>query len=203
MQAIEPTSGNASRQIRRATQPASWHRELIRRKRRQIQRLYKTSLWDYVRHTRPLVALTAPLIYLCVIPFLLLDLFISAYQFFCFPIYGIPKVRRGAHLVMDRGLLPYLNALERVHCAYCSYVNGLISYVREIVARTEQHWCPIRHSRPAGRPHSRYKKFLPFGDAQAYRKHVQAVRGDFSDLPYAPGRAAVRPGNEVLREYFH
>lgn len=34
-----------------------------------------------------------------------------------------------------------------VKCAYCSYDNRLISYLKEIVARTEQYCCPIKHAR--------------------------------------------------------
>lgn len=159
--------------------------ELMLRKRLRSPLHYKTSLWAYVRHPRPLVVLSAPLLYGCAIPFVFLDLFIEVFQTVCFPIYGIPRVHRQDHFVFDRGLLPYLNALERVNCFYCSYVNGLIGYVAEITGRTEQHWCPIKHSRAARSAHSRYRKFLAFGDAPAYRKRIQSLRGDFSDL--APG----------------
>lgn len=34
--------------------------------------------------------------------------------------------------------------MEKVNCVYCSYFNGLMSYLREIAGRTEQYWCPIR-----------------------------------------------------------
>lgn len=136
-------------------------------------------------------------------PFVLLDLFITACQSVCFPLHGIPKVSRGRHFVVDRGLLPYLNALERAHCTYCSCVNGSIRHVREGGSTTEQDWCSIKHSRPGDQPNSRYKSFLPFGDAAAYRTHVRAVRSDFSDLRFAPVRPSVRPRNEVLGEYFH
>jgi hypothetical protein len=29
-----------------------------------------------------------------------------------------------------------------VNCVYCGYFNGLIAYVQEIAARTEQFWLP-------------------------------------------------------------
>jgi len=106
----------------------------------------KTPVWEYFRHSRLLVTLSAPLIYLCLVPFLLLDLLIFVYQAICFPIYGIPKVQRADCFMFDRGKLLYLNVLERLNCVYCSYANGLITYVAEIVARTEQHWCPIKHA---------------------------------------------------------
>jgi hypothetical protein len=31
-----------------------------------------------------------------------------------------------------------LNAIEKVHCIYCSCVNALIAHTREIAARTEE-----------------------------------------------------------------
>ena len=50
---------------------------------------------------------------------------------------------------------PYLNAIERADCAYCSYATGVIAYAREIAARTEQYRCPIKHDRTVLRPHAR------------------------------------------------
>ena len=142
----------------------------------------KESLWRYIRSSRFFVALTSPFIYGCIIPFMILDLFITLYQGFSFPIYGIPKVRRSDYIIFDRGKLCYLNLLERINCAYCSYGNGLMAYVVEIAARTEQHWCPIRHAHRIQHPHDRYGHFLSYGDAQAYRAHIQQVRTDFQDL---------------------
>lgn len=83
--------------------------------------------------------LSSPLIYACVLPFLLVDAPVAVYQLVCFPIYGIPKVRRKRYLVFDRRPLAYLNTIERVGCIYCSYVNGLPAMITEIAARTEQH----------------------------------------------------------------
>jgi hypothetical protein len=71
-----------------------------------------------------MVVLTAPVIYALIVPFALLDLFVTVYQAVCFPAYGIPKVRRSDYLVFDRGHLAYLNALEKLNCAYCSYPTG-------------------------------------------------------------------------------
>jgi hypothetical protein len=99
-------------------------------------------LGRYLLDSSFLVILTAPVIYFGVVPFLLLDLFMSVYQAICFPLYGIPKVRRADYLVFDRGRLQYLNLVERINCSYCSYGNGLLAWSREISARTEQHWCP-------------------------------------------------------------
>ena len=139
-------------------------------------RMLRTRLLDYVRHARLPVALTAPVIYVGFVPFVLLDLYLAIYQLVCFPIYGIPHVRRADYVIFDRGRLAYLNALERLNCRYCSYANGLCEYVTEITARTEQHWCPIKHARRIPAPHSRYARFLTYGDAQEYRRELASVQ---------------------------
>jgi hypothetical protein len=144
---------------------------------------FRTPLWSYIRKCRLGVAISAPLIYICFFPFALLDLFISLYQGVCFPIYGIPRVPRTRYFLYDRGRLKYLNLLERVNCIYCSYANGVTGYVTEIAARTEQHWCPIKHSKNLEHLHPRYEGFLPFGDAKAYRERIEEVRRNFRNLP--------------------
>jgi len=142
----------------------------------------KLGLPSYILHSRFLVLVTAPLIYLGFIPFFLLDLFLAFFQGVCFPIYGIPRVRRADYLVFDRGRLKYLNLLERFNCFYCSYASGLCSYLAEVAARTEQHWCPIKHASRLRAPHSRYSHFFDYGDAQRYSRQVETVRNDFIDL---------------------
>ena len=59
---------------------------------------------------------------------------------------------------------------------YCSYTVGVITYIREVAARTEQYWCPIRHARPIPQPHSHYQQFLDYGGAQGYRQELPALR---------------------------
>jgi hypothetical protein len=93
----------------------------------------------------------------------------------CFPIYGIPKVKRSDYLVFDLRYLADLNALGKLNCAHCPYANGLIGYVREIGSRTEQFWCPIEHARKILSEHPRYKGFVEFGDAKAYRGEVRRI----------------------------
>lgn len=148
----------------------------------QEHRRHKRSSWKHLRSTPLLVLLSSPLIYACVIPFLLVDAFVELYQLVCFPIYGIPKVRRQDYLVFDRGRLAYLNTIEKVGCIYCSYVNGLLAMITEIAARTEQYFCPIKHAHRLAQTHSRYGRFLPYGDAKAYREKSGAVAQAFDDL---------------------
>ena len=145
------------------------------------QKRYKLGLFGFLRRTRPLVALTAPLIYAGWIPFLLMDFFVTLYQTVCFPIYRIPKVRRADYLVFDRADLPYLNLVEKFNCFYCSYGNGIAAYTREVAARTEQYWCPIKHARRITAAHERYPTFFDHGDAETFRQGLERLRQQCSD----------------------
>ncbi len=149
---------------------------------RRRQRRYKIGVWRFLVEARPLVMLTAPVIYLGWIPFLLMDFFVTVYQAICFPVYGIPKVRRADYLVFDRELLPYLNLIEKFNCFYCSYGNGVAAYTREVAARTEQYWCPIKHARRIHAAHDYYPKFFDHGDAEAYSRELENLRRDFRKL---------------------
>jgi hypothetical protein len=64
---------------------------------------------SYVLHSRTLVVLTSPLIYLMVIPFVLLDLLITTYQAACRPVDGVPRVARADYIILDRSQPAYLN----------------------------------------------------------------------------------------------
>jgi hypothetical protein len=141
---------------------------------------FRSRLLSYILGARPLMVLTAPLIYAMIIPFVLLDALVSLYQIACFPVYGVAAVRRRDHMVFDRGHLAYLNWLEQFNCFYCSYANGVISYVREIAARTEQYWCPIKHARRIVGAHERYHKFSDYGDAAAYHTELEALRKELN-----------------------
>jgi len=145
-------------------------------------RKLKFGLPSYLRQARLGAVLTAPVIYFGIVPFAFLDLFLTVYQVVCFSAYGVPKVKRADYLVFDRAQLKYLNLLERINCLYCSYGNGLTAYAMEILARTEQHWCPIKHARRLRAPHSRYSHFFDYGDAGQYSRQVETVRNDFVDL---------------------
>ena len=155
-----------------------WFSKEIKREHSKL----KTSLVRYLLHSRILAFVTSPFIYACIIPFVLLDLFISVYQAVCFPVYGIPKARRRDYIAIDRNKLRYLNALEGLNCMYCSYGNGVLAYAVEVAGRTEQHWCPIKHARRVQNTHDRYAHFLPYGDAAAYREGIDNVRCDFNDV---------------------
>ena len=149
------------------------------------KRYHKTlvsGIHTYLLNASLLNILTAPVIWFCLVPSVFLDIIVTIYQVICFPVYKIPKVRRDDYIVIDRYALNYLNAMEKLNCVYCGYVNGLIAYVQEIAARTEQYWCPIKHARKIGSIHSRYNKFFEYGDGNEYRKKIETIRRDFEDL---------------------
>lgn len=149
----------------------AFEEELLRRHRE-----LRVRLSNYLWNAHPLIILSAPVIYALIVPLVLLDIFVSVYQRICFPIYGISRVRRQDYLVFDRHHLAYLNALEKLNCAYCSYANGLIAYAREIAGRTEQYWCPIKHARRVVGAHPRYAFFDDYGDAENYQKRLAELR---------------------------
>jgi hypothetical protein len=132
------------------------------------------------------------------------DLIGTLYQSICFPIYGIPKVRRSEYVAFDRHHLAYLNFFEKASCEYCAYVNGVLAYMTEMAARTEQHWCPIKHAGCVKCAHSRYKKFVEFGDAVTYRSKVEEIRRSYQDIVAADLRkpgiepVGIRPGTKVV-----
>ncbi len=157
-------------------------RVFFAREIKQQQRRFKTGLLTYLLHAEWRHLVSAPFVYAVIIPLLLLDLFVSLYQRVCFPLYRIARVRRRDYLVYDRGALAYLNLLEKLNCLYCSYANGLVAYVREVVARTEQYWCPIKHARRTLQPHERYHGFVDYGNAAAYRAELRALRAELAAL---------------------
>lgn len=143
---------------------------------REQHKRFKIGLLRYVLFPRWRHVLVAPFVYAVLPALLLLDLMASLYHAVCFPLLGIPRVSRSDYFVYDRHHLAYLNLLEIVNCAYCSYGNGLISYVKEIVGRTEQYWCPIRHAQRILDAHSHYPNFTDYGDAEAYRRELMRIR---------------------------
>lgn len=152
--------------------------EDIKKKHKAIVKTVSRYLFD----AKPLNLLTVPVIWFCLVPAAFMDLVVTLYQALCFRIYGIPIVQRNKYIVIDRHSLSYLNAIEKLNCVYCGYVNGLIAYVQEVAARTEQYWCPIKHARRTASIHSRYDKFLEYGDSDGYRKKIEKVRRDFDGI---------------------
>lgn len=150
-------------------------------------RRLRLSLRRFFGRTSPAVVLTAPVIYSLIVPLVIIDLWVSAYQAICFRAYGIPRVNRRDYIAFDRGRLTYLNIIELTNCAFCAYANGLIAYVREVSSRTEQYWCPIKHAVRITDPHQRYYEFLEYGDAEGYRARLEEFRARLRTEPPKAG----------------
>jgi len=143
---------------------------------RQTHRKLKRNILHWIVTDRPQNILTGPFIYGLIIPLLILDLFVSVYQAVCFPVYKIARVKREDFIVLDRNRLDYLNWFEKFHCDFCAYANGLLAYTSEVAARTEQYFCPIKHARRIVNTHTRYERFLDFGDAEDYHAKLEVFR---------------------------
>jgi hypothetical protein len=143
---------------------------------RDAHRRIKLGVFRWFLTVRPQNYLTMPIIYGAAIPLVLFDLCVSLYQLLCFPVYGIPRVKRADYIVFDHQHLAYLNIIEKAHCLYCSYGVGMLAYTSEIIARTEQYFCPIKHARKVLSSHSRYDYFLDYGDGEEFHRKLEEFR---------------------------
>lgn len=143
---------------------------------RAEHRRVRVGVLAFLRSAELCHILVAPVIYAMIVPIALLDLGLCIYQQVCFRAWGMSRVVRSQHVVIDRHRLPYLNVIEKLNCAYCGYGNGVISFAREVIGRTEQYWCPIKHALRVRRPHERYAGFVAYGDAEGYRTKLEEFR---------------------------
>ncbi len=148
----------------------------VERDLRRAQRRLKQSIPSYLLESRPLNVLAAPLIYSMIVPIALLDVWMSLYQWICFPLFGIRRVQRRDYIVVDRHKLTYLNGIEKLNCIYCGYANGVFAYAREITGRTETYWCPIKHGKRTRDAHPYYEDFAAYGDAPGYKRRLRTLR---------------------------
>lgn len=146
----------------------------------------KMGVFRWFLTVRPQQLLTAPIIYGLIIPLVFLDICITIFQATCFPIYRIAKAKRSNYIVIDHQQLAYLNIFEKFHCIYCSYGNGLLAYAREIAARTEQFFCPIKHARKILGAHSHYNQFLDYGEAEHFHARLIQLRAALAKEEAAP-----------------
>ncbi len=143
----------------------------------------KQSVPTFLRESSVSNMLTTPIIGSLVVPIALLDGWVTLYQALCFRVYGIAPVCRSKYIVIDRHHLAYLNAIEKANCVFCGYANGVFAYVREVAARTEQYWCPIRHAKHVPAPHLHYRRFVDYGDAESYHRRLLSLREELQGRP--------------------
>ncbi len=116
-------------------------------------------------------ALSFPFIWMMLFPMGILDFFMEIYHRICFPLYGIPCVKRKDYIRLDRHRLKYLSFFDKINCTYCAYANGLAAYTVAIAGKTEEYWCGIKHkpSKSYVEP-AHHKNFLAYGNKKEYEK---------------------------------
>lgn len=148
---------------------------------REAHQRVKMNVFRWLLTIRPQNYLTMPFIYGAAVPLLFFDFSVTLYQWVCFPVYRIACVSRRDYIVYDHQQLSYLNAIEKFHCLYCSYAVGLLAYAQEIIARTEQYFCPIKHARKVRAAHARYDSFLDYGDEENFHERLEAYRTELAE----------------------
>lgn len=146
----------------------------------EIHARLRKSVFRYVMGTNLRTLLVAPVMYGMLVPLVIGDVAASIFQQTCFRAFGIRRVKRSEYIALDRRHLRYLNWIERMNCDYCGYANGVIAYMREVTARTEQYWCPIKHARRVEGAHAREAAFTEYGDAEAYRRELPVLREELN-----------------------
>ncbi|WP_417250596.1 hypothetical protein [Celeribacter sp.] len=143
---------------------------------RRRGRAFRVRWSVFLRRARPWEIVTAPVIYSLIVPFVLIDLWVTIYQAICFPAYKLPKVKRSDYIAVDRHKLTYLNFMQKLNCVYCGYCNGVLAYVREVAGRTEYYWCPIKHARHLPDRHDHYQNFLDYGDGESWDESFKSMK---------------------------
>jgi hypothetical protein len=159
--------------IRRMSVKINYREELAKRGA-QLRR-FRVGFFRMVFPIQFRYLVSMPFIYGMLVPMIVFHIVLEIYQQVCFRLYGIPLVKPSEYFINERRFLPYLNWLEKFHCMYCSYYNNLMRYSTEIGGRTELYWCPIKYSQRINHPHSKYKHFVDYLDAEGFRKKITYI----------------------------
>ena len=125
---------------------------------------HQLGLIDLIKRSRPINLITGPIIYSMIFPLLILDAFVSFYQWSCFPIYGIPKLSRKDFIIFDRQELKYLDWISKFHCTYCAYGVGIVAFVGAVIGVTEAYFCPIKHKFKKIHASQKHDQYIPFDE---------------------------------------
>jgi hypothetical protein len=128
---------------------------------------------DYLKHKGRNFRhfISTPIIYSLLIPIVIMDIWCEIYHRTCFPLYGLPYVKRKNYVLIDRHKLKYLSFRQKLGCVYCGYANGVVHYCSEIAAQTEKYWCGIMHQKKKGFiPPAHHAKFLRYNDKKQFEK---------------------------------
>ncbi len=112
-----------------------------------------------------------PFLFGMFIPLVICDICAEIYHRICFPLYGIPIVRRSKYIIIDRHKLSYLSLMQKMGCVYCGYANGLIAYLTKIAGDTENYWCSIKHNYKSVDFFQEHQEhFLDYNNEESYKK---------------------------------
>ena len=125
---------------------------------------HQLGLIALIKRSRPINLITGPIIYSMIFPLLILDAFVSFYQWSCFSIYGIPKLSRKGFIIFDRQELKYLDWISKFHCTYCAYGVGVVAFVGEVIGATEAYFCPIKHKSKQIHAAQKRSPYIPFDE---------------------------------------
>ncbi len=148
---------------------------------RKKNKSFRLPSWKYMIPTDIRHFLSIPFIYGMIIPTVILDIFLTVYQWTAFSLYRIPKVKRSEYIVYERRFLDYLNWVQKINCLYCSYVNGVFAYAVEIGGRTERYWCPIKSANKPKFSHGWYKDFADYGSPEEWNAKFLEQEKAFKD----------------------
>lgn len=148
---------------------------------RKRNKSFRFPAWKYLIPTNLRHFLSIPFIYGMIIPTIILDIFLTIYQWTAFSLYRIPKVKRSEYIIYERRFLDYLNWIQKINCLYCSYVNGIFAYAVEIGARTERYWCPIKSAHKPKFSHGWYKEFADYGNPEDWENKLKENKNIFAN----------------------
>lgn len=131
---------------------------------------FRVPAWKYAIPSNIRHVLSVPFIYMMIIPTVILDLFLTVYNWTALPLYHIPSVKRADFIVYDRQFLDYLNWIQKLNCLYCTYVNGLFAYAVEIGGRTERYWCPIKAAQKPRARNNWYNDYADYGNPEEWHE---------------------------------
>ena len=94
--------------------------------------------------------------YACLVPLMLVDIFVWQFQNIYFRIAEIPRIDRKKYVILDRYRLWKLTLFQKINCLYCEYANGVVGYAKAVVNQMELYSCAIKHAaHPLGQEHQR------------------------------------------------
>jgi hypothetical protein len=142
---------------------------------RDRNRTFRIPAWKYAIPVNVRHVLSLPFIYMMIVPTVILDFFLTAYNWIALPLFRIPVVKRSEYIVYDRQFLDYLNWIQKIHCIYCTYVNGVFAYGVEIGGRTERYWCPIKAANKPQVHNNWYQDYADYGNPEEWHEKFNQV----------------------------